>query len=230
MSRVLIVDGDNYDWDACALVLRDSLVAAGHDVELLANRPRLGDGILADRDVVVVGSGFTRRIGAFGDPATHYVPDFAEGELSGILDFVRAGGGFVGLHATGWFIGGEPLQLIGGHANSHPPRPETTLQTIHLVDQTHPVLAGLADFDLKDDECYLSAYSPDVKVLATTGWGGKQWPMAWVHTYGAGRVFYSPLGHAPVTFHTEPFKRLLDNAVTWVTQPPAKEDHARLHN
>ena len=39
--------------------------------------------------------------------------------------------------------------------------------------------------------------------------------MAWVKPYGAGRVFYTTLGHGPGTFQQPGMQALLGQAVRW---------------
>ena len=41
------------------------------------------------------------------------------------------------------------------------------------------------------------------------------WPLAWTRSYGAGRVFYSALGHEEGVWRDTRFQTLLHNAVLW---------------
>src|SRR6185312_3600534 len=41
--------------------------------------------------------------------------------------------------------------------------------------------------------------------------------LAWVRNYGAGRVFYTALGHFDETWHDARFQELLRNALLWIT-------------
>jgi uncharacterized protein (TIGR03437 family) len=48
--------------------------------------------------------------------------------------------------------------------------------------------------------------------------GTEDFPSAWCHLYGAGRVFYSALGHFDETWRDDRFQRLLLGGLLWVTR------------
>ena len=54
---------------------------------------------------------------------------------------------------------------------------------------------GLRDFELKDELYYNLQMKHRIDPLATTDYNNGTWPVAWTRTYGAGRVFHTPLGH-----------------------------------
>ena len=120
--------------------------------------------------------------------------------------------------------GGSPraAALIGGHANWHPPG---LTFTVAVDDADHPVMKGIANFEV-EDEIYMSAWDPGIHVLASAQWQEKAHPMAWTHSYGRGRVFYTTLGHGPGTFEvptrTEPSKPQKHNQLLLVLILPAK--------
>ena len=62
----------------------------------------------------------------------------------------------------------------------------------------------------------MSAWDPAIRILATTAWSGKQHPLAWVKPYGAGRVFYTALGHGPGTFESLGMQQMMARGVRWV--------------
>ena len=129
---------------------------------------------------------------------------------AGLISVITKSGGRE-FHGTGWWIGGEHIGLVGGHANWHPPGLEFTVQ---IDDRQHPITAGIDDFTVQD-EIYMSAWDPSIHVLATAGWADRRHPMAWTHGYGEGRVFYTTLGHGPSTFENPTMQRLLGNAARW---------------
>ena len=126
---------------------------------------------------------------------------FTEAQQRAILAYVRAGHGFVALHAADnapadWLP--EWKQMLGG-IYSHVGLPDGKAikghYTIRIADQASPITAGMADFEL-DDELYANMQMlPDVKPLATIDHLGQTWPVAWTWTYGAGRVFHLTLAH-----------------------------------
>jgi type 1 glutamine amidotransferase len=133
----------------------------------------------------------------------------------GLFAFVRNGKGLVGIHGTAWWIGGEAIDLVGGHANWHPPGLEFT---VNVDDKNHPITRGVEDFTV-NDEIYMSAWDPSIRVLATATWADRKHPMAWTHRYGKGNVFFTTLGHGPGTFENAQVLKLLGNAARWAATP-----------
>ena len=121
------------------------------------------------------------------------------------FQFVSGGKGLVGIHGTAWWIGGRAVDLIGGHANWHPPGGTFT---VNIDDSDHPITQGVGDFEV-EDEIYMSAYDPYIHILASAEWSEKQHPLAWVKSYGDGRVFYTALGHGPGTFEQPAMQTLM---------------------
>ena len=207
--KVLILSGPNHRFDASAAVIHGFLSKAeGMDVTLSEDKDVLVS--LAGFDALVLGTGFTRtEKGA--DGATRRVPDLTLAQEDGLFDFVSGGKGMVGVHGTGWWIGGRAVDLIGGHANWHPPG---LTFTVKIADAGHPVMQGMGDFEV-EDEIYMSAWDPKIHILATAEWSGKAHPMAWVKPYGKGRVFYTTLGHGPGTFERPAMQQVVTQAVRW---------------
>ena len=210
MAKVLVLSGTNHGFDKSAPIVHKALTRDGHGSTLSDDKALLASPALRDYDVVVHGSGFTRRE-ARADGSSAYLPVLSDAESDGLLAFVRSGKGLIGIHGTAWWIGGEHIRLIGGHANWHPPGLEFTVQ---IDDATHPATKGLDPFTVQD-EIYMSAWDPDIHVLATAEWADKRHPMAWTNRYGDGRVFFTALGHGPSTFENPAMQRLLANAATW---------------
>ena len=211
MPGVLILSGPNHGFDKSAPIIRDFLSGQKDlSVTLTEDKEVLASPSLSGYDVCVLGSGFTRRERQ-ADGTVRLVNELTDAQTNGLFSFVRNGKGLIGIHGTGWWIGGEAVSLIGGHANWHPPGLEFTVQ---IDDPAHPVTQGLADFTVQD-EIYMSAWDPAVHVLATATWSEKKHPMAWTHAYGQGRVFYTTLGHGPGTFGNPEVQRLIANAARW---------------
>jgi type 1 glutamine amidotransferase len=117
--------------------------------------------------------------------------------------FVVAGGGFAGVHAAAdteydWPWYGE---LVGAYFDSHPAIQPATLT---VEDPAHPSTAALPSPWTTTDEWY--NFRTNVRgrahVLLTideTSYGGgtmgADHPVAWCHSVGAGRSWYTALGH-----------------------------------
>jgi type 1 glutamine amidotransferase len=127
-----------------------------------------------------------------------------------LLAFVREGSGVVGLHAAtdGFFEWPEFGELMGAYFVNHPWNEEVTLR---IEEPDHPITAA---FDSSSyvvaDEIYQfrDPYSRDrLRVLISLDTAhvdleregvqraDRDFAVSWVREEGAGRVFYSSLGH-----------------------------------
>lgn len=141
--------------------------------------------------------------------------------------FIRAGGGWVGVHAAAhaeltwpWYG-----QLLGGGAyfKSHP-----AIQTVSVKveDAEHASTAHLpATFQL-EDELYNYEVNPRpaVTVLLTLDEGsympgadamGADHPIAWFHEFDGGRAWYTGLGHQLALYQNPLFTRHLLGGIRW---------------
>ena len=85
---------------------------------------------------------------------------------------------------------------------------------MHIEDADHPITQGVGDFEV-EDEIYMSAYDPYLHILASAEWSNRPHPMAWVKSFGEGRVFYTTLGHGPGTFERPAMQQLVTQGVQW---------------
>lgn len=117
--------------------------------------------------------------------------------------FIRNGGGYVGLHSSAdteydwpWF--GE---LNGAYFKNHPRGQQEAV--FNVVDDTHIATAHLPKVWKHYDELYNFKWiGTDLHVLImidessyTGGGNGDNHPMAWYHEFDGGRGFYTALGH-----------------------------------
>jgi type 1 glutamine amidotransferase len=126
---------------------------------------------------------------------------FTRSQQEALLAWVKAGHGYVSIHgadnaAPDWIPAWR--EMLGG-VFSHIGLPDSKTRkdtfTIKIANTQHPITRGLGDFSLKDELYYNLQMLPGVEPLATTDYAGGTWPVAWTRTYGAGRVFHTPLGH-----------------------------------
>nr|WP_225702805.1 ThuA domain-containing protein [Bradyrhizobium cenepequi] len=152
----------------------------------------------------------------------------SDAEKAALLDFVRSGGGFLGVHsATDTFYAWpDYLDLVGGYFNGHPWHQAVTIQ---VVDPKNPLVAHLGQTWRLEDEIYqISDFDHrGSQVLlrldqnsADLGKPGVQqrfygWPLAWTRSYGQGRVFYTALGHEASVWRDARYQRLLTNGILW---------------
>ena len=141
-------------------------------------------------------------------------------QKTALVDFVSGGRGFIGVHSATDTLYEWPDygRLIGAYFREHP---WTQHADVVVEDRSHPVTAGLeARFSLLE-EFYTFRENPRgrVQVLlrldaASVGAVG-DYPLAWAHTFGAGRVYYNALGHFPATWSDARFLPQLANAIRW---------------
>lgn len=126
---------------------------------------------------------------------------FSERQQKAILEFVRAGHGFVSIHAADnaapdWSP--EWKQMLGG-VYSHVGLPDGKAikghYSVKICDPSSPITHGMSDFEINDELYSNMQMLPEVKPLLTIDHGGKTWPVAWTWNYGTGRVFHMSLGH-----------------------------------
>jgi uncharacterized protein len=141
--------------------------------------------------------------------------------------YVEAGGGFVGVHAAacteyGWPYYGE---LLGARFARHP---EHQPGRVLVEDHDHPATRHLPAAWEFTDEWYDFRTSPrgSVRVLLSAdetsydgGGMGDDHPLAWCHSQGRGRAFYTALGHAKEAYTDENFRSHLLGGITWAAAP-----------
>jgi type 1 glutamine amidotransferase len=146
-----------------------------------------------------------------------------------LRDWVESGrGGAVAVHSATdtalAFEGGEDewARFVGGRFLSHPWTQGTPVR-LKAIDPDHPLAASWAEDPLVAEEIYqYEAFDPEeVRVLQTLDMSygplRRPWsvPVTWVKRIGAGRVFYTNLGHTPSTWEDPRFRRQLLDAVLW---------------
>ena len=166
--------------------------------------------------------------------ASHQVLMFAltSGELpftavqkAAILSFVEGGGGFVGIHSATDTLYEWPDygRLIGAYFLEHP---WTQPATVIVESQSHPATSGLGDRFAIREEFYTFRDNPRPRVQVllrldalSVGASG-DYPLAWAHAFGRGRVYYNALGHFDETWRDPRFQRQLSGAIRWASSIP----------
>lgn len=152
-------------------------------------------------------------------------------QKAALLGFVRAGGGFVGVHsATDTFYEWpEYGEMIGGYFDGHPWHQRVRIK---VEDRRHPATRHLGESFVLTDEIYqFKNFSRSrVRVLLSLDAGsvdlGKQdvrradrdFALAWRRDYGRGRVFYTALGHRAEVWRDERFRRHLSGGLRWAAR------------
>jgi len=149
-------------------------------------------------------------------------------QKAALLDFVRSGRGFLGVHSATdtFYTWPDYLELIGGYFNGHPWHQPVTIEVADAADplvsflgpslQLNDEIYQVSDFDYRGSHVLLRLGQSSVD-LGKAGVHRRfyGWPLAWRRSFGAGRVFYSALGHEPSVWQDPRYQRFLTNAILW---------------
>ena len=199
--KVFMLQGGGHNWKAHFPILAGVLEKTG-DFEVTMSRDldQLRAENIKKYDVVLF---YGSRLN-FTDPA----------QEKGLLDFVRNGGGFVGIHsASDSFKKSDAYwEMLGGRFAGH----GHGTFTVSIDDPDHPITKGLKSFEITD-ESYRHKFYQGVKLhfLASMKERGQTRQMAWVRDYGKGRVFHCSLGHDVKAFTMPGTMELLRRGTAW---------------
>ncbi len=136
--------------------------------------------------------------------------------------YIRAGGGYAGVHAASDTEYGWPWygKLVGAYFIKHPEQQEAVL---HVTDRTHISTKHLpAEWKRKDEWYNFKDINPDIHVLITIdeksyqgGSNGDNHPMAWYHSFDGGRAWYTALGHTEASYTDSNFLKHLEGGILY---------------
>ena len=154
---------------------------------------------------------------------------FTDEEKSALVDFLRSGHGFIGVHSATdtLYEWGVYHQIIGGYFNNHPWH---QLVTVNVVDPNSKLVSGLGNSFQITDEIYqigdfraddthvLLALDPTSVDLKKNGVVRRYygWPIAWTRMFGKGRVYYNSLGHEEAVWKDARYQEMLLRGIKWV--------------
>ncbi|MCU0363244.1 MAG: ThuA domain-containing protein [Bacteroidales bacterium] len=91
---------------------------------------------------------------------------------------------------------------------------------VKVSNQNHPVTKGVKDFEI-NDETYKGYYVEEgVTPLLTTSEPSSTPVIGWTKKYGKARIVTLQSGHDVPTYENPSFRRILKQAIEWVTEPP----------
>ena len=160
------------------------------------------------------------------------VPAWTMGQIEGeqeqgLLAAVDSGVGIAGWHGcmADSFRNNTTYQfMVGGQFVAHPDG--IIDYTVNIAAPDDPIVAGLDDFQMHSEQYYMHT-DPGNQVLATTTLEGRQsapWvngtvmPVVWKRTWGAGRVFYSSLGHVARDFDVPEAREIQRRGMIWASR------------
>jgi type 1 glutamine amidotransferase len=144
--------------------------------------------------------------------------------------YIRAGGGFVGIHSASGSMRQWPWfwELLGGKFVRHP---KLQTFTIRVKDPKDPSTAHLpATFEWTDEFYYVDNMPEGLHVLLAGDlvklddpgkekYPGKkfgdEFPLAWRHEFDGGRAWYSALGHKPEHYSDPKLTQHILGGILW---------------
>ena len=209
--RILVVYGgwEGHQPKECASIFIDWLKGLGQDVIVSESLDVYTDkDLMKSLDLII-------QIWTMGQITTE--------QEKGLLEAVKNGTGLAGWHGglgDSFRQNTEYQFMVGGQWVAHPGG--VIDYEVDIYDKNDPVTAGLPSFKMHSEQYYMHV-DPNVKVLATTTFIGKQasWingcvvPVVWKKYYGKGRVFYSSLGHQAVDFKVPQALEIMKRGILW---------------
>ena len=147
-------------------------------------------------------------------------------QASGLLDAIRGGVGVAGWHGgmgDAFRNNTEYQFMVGGQWVAHPDG--IIDYEVNITNYTDPITAGISDFKLHSEQYYMHV-DPSNEVLATTTFDspthpwikGTVMPVVWKRMWGAGRVFYSSLGHVATDFEVPEVLAIQVRGMLWAAR------------
>jgi len=130
-----------------------------------------------------------------------------------LLAYIEAGKGLVAVHCASHCFrnSAKYTALVGGRFAQH----ETGEFRARIIDAQHPAMRGVKSFESWDETYVHNELSEDRRVLMVREQAGGYEPYTWVREQGAGRVYYTALGHDERTWRRPEFHTLLATALQW---------------
>jgi type 1 glutamine amidotransferase len=147
-------------------------------------------------------------------------------EIENLIAAVEGGVGLAGFHGQmGDSFRNEPKYqfMVGGQWVAHPGN--IIDYTVNVTRPDDAVMQGISDFPYRSEQYYMHV-DPNNEVLATTRFNGDHaaWidghvmPVVWKRRHGAGRVFYSSLGHVVKEFEVPEMATILRRGMLWAAR------------
>lgn len=213
MKTALIVWGglELHEPEAGAKIVGAMLEKAGFAVTISGNAEDLGRADIESFDLVM--------------------PQVTGGELSREASLrlsaaIEKGTGLAAFHhgmATS-FPGNARFRFLAGCTFATHPGDIITYQ-VDPLKTDDPVMAGISSFEHTSEQYYMHV-DPSVDVLATTTFSGEHaaWkkgvrmPVVFKSMFGAGRVFYTALGHVPAELDKPEIATILARGLQWAAR------------
>ncbi len=211
--QALIVWGgwQGHEPEQCAAIVEKMLTGQGFKVQVESSTKAFADPMLAGMSLIV--------------PICTQIK-IEKDELANLTQAVRGGVGLAGFHGGmgDSFRDAVDYQFMtGGQWVAHPGG--IIDYRVNITRPDDPVMQGIGDFDYRSEQYYMHV-DPANEVLATTTFSGGHapWvegvvmPVVWKRRHGAGRVFYSALGHVAKEFEVPQMRCILERGMAWAAR------------
>lgn len=145
-------------------------------------------------------------------------------QCEGLVSAVRAGTGFAGWHGgvvATFQDSPDYLRMVGGVFLHHPPEFLDYEVRMERAQSDHPIVAGLPDFTVHTEQYWMLSDALNT-VLATTEFGPPEqpvtMPVAWTRNWGAGRIFFSAIGHRTEDLWDPAVYTLTHRGLVWASR------------
>jgi predicted dehydrogenase len=199
---LLVVNSGTPPYSSFAEMFRPLMEATGQfTVESTQDRNRLRDLSGFDAVALYIGGG-----------------EITPEQERGITGFVRGGGGLLAVHGATAGLGKYDayIEMVGTEFTGHDPlapfEVETDIEAGDILPRLNPRFHVV-------DECYNWKVRTDapLRVFQHGTWRLERKPLGYVRDYGAGKVFYTALGHDHRTFQHPDFQDQLFKGLRYVT-------------
>jgi uncharacterized protein len=153
--------------------------------------------------------------------------ELTETQCTGLTTAVRAGVGFAGWHGgvvATFATSRDYLRMVGGQFLHHPPG---FLDYDVLISRPeHPIVKGIGDFTVHTERYWMITDAWNDVLATTTVHPGPdddftepvRMPVVWTRNWGAGRVFFSAIGHRPADLRQPEVFRLTERGLRWASR------------
>ena len=219
MANVFVTWGgwSGHEPEQTASICAEALRAEGHAVTVADSlEPLTDERFLAEQDLIV---------------PVWTMASISREQEAGLLKAIRAGAGCAGWHGgmgDSFRNNVEYQFMVGGQFICHP---GGIIDYEVRIASDDPIVAGLDNFHMRSEQ-YFMHVDPSNEVLATTTFNGQHWgidwvqgvtmPVVWKKRYGAGKVFYTSLGHVATDFDVPEAKEIMRRGCLWAMRslPP----------
>jgi type 1 glutamine amidotransferase len=216
-TRVLLVTGIDYPghlWRQTAPALKG----------VLEKDPRLKVRIVEDPDVLA-----SPQLQSWDAVVLHFMnwekPSPGAAARQNLRRFVESGKGLMLVHfACGAWQDWPQFRDLVGRVYDPTARPHDPYGAfrVEIADPGHPITQGMSAFETTDELYTCLTGSGPIKIVASarSKVDGKDYPMAFVLTYGKGRVFHTVLGHNMSALTNSAVPELLGRGCAWAAGLP----------